>query len=227
MADAIRANPSFQGLGGQFSQPQYLLFLAQQGFSAAGFEELTRTVLSQQVLAETAEAAILPAPGTGARIAAYRGESRGVTMLSLTLGMAPDPGPPDEGALRAFYEANAPMFTEPERRWGEYLHSDSARLRAAPPPAEATPRAAHQADLQACHGADNRAHAPHHAPHQINPILQNHYPQTPPNTQARYRSLPRQPPEIKLSCLCHTLTAQRQSVYSTPLFFYTLLPTPH
>ncbi len=156
VADAIRANPSFQGLGGQFSQPQYLLFLAQQGFSAAGFEELTRTVLSQQVLAETAEAAILPAPGAGARIAAYRGESRGVTMLSLTLGMAPDPGPPDEGALRAFYEANAPMFTEPERRWGEYLHIDAARLREELTPDEATLRAAYEADIEAYTVAESR-----------------------------------------------------------------------
>ena len=118
VADAVRANPAFQGPGGQFSPQAYQIFLAQQGFSPAGFEALTRTVLTQQVLAETAEAAMLPAPGAGARIAAWQGESRGVTVLTLSLEMAPDPGTPDEGALRAFYEANEPMFTEPERRWG-------------------------------------------------------------------------------------------------------------
>jgi peptidyl-prolyl cis-trans isomerase D len=109
VADAIQANPAFQGFDGNFSQPQYLLFLAQQGFSPTRFEALTRIMLSQQVLAETAEAAMLPTPGASARIAAYRGESRGVTMLSLSLAMAPDPGTPDEGALRAFYEANEAM----------------------------------------------------------------------------------------------------------------------
>ena len=149
VADAIRANPSFQSLAGQFSQSQYQLFLARQGLSAAGFEALTRTVLSQQVLAETTEAAMRPAPGAGARIAAWQGERRGATMLSLSLDMAPDPGSPDEGALRAFYEANAPMFTEPERRWGEYLHLDAAILLAELVPDEATLRAAYEADIDA------------------------------------------------------------------------------
>jgi peptidyl-prolyl cis-trans isomerase D len=147
VADEIRENPSFQGLGGQFSQPQYMLFLAQQGFSPAGFEELVRTALTKEVLVETTEAAMLPPPGAGTRIAAYRGESRGVTMLSLSLDMAPDPGTPDEGALRAFYEANEAMFTEPERRWGEYLHIDAARLIEELTPDEATLREAYEANI--------------------------------------------------------------------------------
>ncbi|MHA1529395.1 MAG: SurA N-terminal domain-containing protein [Alphaproteobacteria bacterium] len=149
VADAIQANPAFQDFTGRFSDPQYKLFLAQQGFSPAGFEALTRTVLSQQVLAETTEAAMLPAPGASARIAAWRGESRGITMLTLPLAMAPDPGAPDEGALRAFYEANEAMFTEPERRWGEYLHVDAAGLRQKLTPDEATLRAAYEADIDA------------------------------------------------------------------------------
>ena len=149
VADVIGANPSFQDFTGQFSEPQYLLFVRQQGFTADGFWALTRTVLSQQVLAETAEAAMIAPPGASARIAAWQGESRGVTMLSLSLAMAPDPGTPDEGALRAFYQANAPMFTEPERRWGEYLHLDAARLREQLVPDEATLRASYEADTDA------------------------------------------------------------------------------
>jgi peptidyl-prolyl cis-trans isomerase D len=101
------------------------------------------------VLTETAEAAVLPPPGAGARIAAYQGERRAVTTLTLTLDAAPDPGVPDEGALRAFYEANAPMFTEPERRWGRYLHVDAEKLRAALIPDEAALRAAYEANLAA------------------------------------------------------------------------------
>ncbi|MFQ5565795.1 MAG: SurA N-terminal domain-containing protein [Paracoccaceae bacterium] len=149
VADAIRANPAFQGPGGEFSPQAYSLYLAQQGFSPAWFEELTRTVLAQQVLVETAEAAMIAAPGAGARIAAYQGERRGVTMLSLTLDMAPDPGTPDDGALRAFHEANAAMFTEPERRWGEYLHVDAARLREELVPDEAVLRADYEANIDA------------------------------------------------------------------------------
>ncbi len=149
VAEEIRANPTFQSPGGQFSRQGYQLFLGQQGFSEARFEALTRTLLTQRVLTETAEAARLPAPGAGARIAAYQGESRAVTMLSLTLDMVPDPGTPDEGALRAFHEANTAMFTEPERRWGEYLHVDAARLRAELTPDEATLRADYDANIDA------------------------------------------------------------------------------
>ncbi|HUS54771.1 MAG TPA: SurA N-terminal domain-containing protein [Thermohalobaculum sp.] len=149
VADAIRSNPTFQGPGGEFAPQAYSILLAQQGFSAAEFEALTRTLLTQQILTETAEAAILPPPGAGARIAAFQGENRVVTAVTLTLDSAPDPGMPDEGALRAYYEANEPMFTEPERRWGEYLHIDAAKLRADLVPDEATLRAEYEANLDA------------------------------------------------------------------------------
>jgi peptidyl-prolyl cis-trans isomerase D len=147
VADAIRQNSSFQDPSGRFSQQAYSLLLAQQGFSAPEFEALTRTLLGQQILIETAEAALAPAPGAGARIAAYQGESRGVNMLALNLDMAPDPGTPDEGALRAFYDANPALFTEPERRWGEFVHVDAEKLRAELTPDEATLRAAYDAEI--------------------------------------------------------------------------------
>jgi peptidyl-prolyl cis-trans isomerase D len=149
VADAIRSNPTFQGPGGEFAPQAYSLLLAQQGFSAAEFEALTRTLLTQQLLTETVDAAVRPPPGAGARIAAYQGESRAVTTMALTLDAAPDPGTPDEGALRAFYEANGPMFTEPERRSGEYLHIDAAKLLVELAPDEATLRADYQANLAA------------------------------------------------------------------------------
>ena len=147
--DAVRANPNFQGAGGEFSRPTFNLALAQQGFSETEYLELTRTLLTQQVLTETAEAAMLPPPGAGARIAAYQGESRVASALTLTLDSAPDPGTPDEGALRAFYEANEAMFTEPERRWGEYLHIDMEKLLVELTPDEATLRDAYDANISA------------------------------------------------------------------------------
>jgi len=145
VADAIRGNASFHDPGGQFSSQAYALLLQQQGLSVSQFEALTRTLLGQQLLIETAEAALAPIPGAGARIAAYQGESRGVNLMTLTLDMAPAPGSPDEGALRAFYDANSAMFTEPERRWGEFVHIDAARLQAELVPDEATLRATYEA----------------------------------------------------------------------------------
>ncbi len=149
VADAIHSDPAFEDVAGKFSDQSYKFVLSRMGLSAKAFEDSVGARLARGILGETAEAAMLPTPGASARIAAYQGESRGVTMLTLTLDMAPDPGTPDEGALRAYYEANEAMFTEPERRWGEYLHIDAAKLRAELTPDEATLRAAYEADIDA------------------------------------------------------------------------------
>ncbi|MGR3716454.1 MAG: SurA N-terminal domain-containing protein [Thermohalobaculum sp.] len=149
VADKIHSDPAFEDVAGKFSDQSYKFVLSRMGLSAKAFEDSVGARLARGILGETAEAAMLPTPGASARIAAYQGESRGVTMLTLTLDMAPDPGTPGEGALRAFYEANAAMFTEPERRWGEYLHIDAAKLRAELTPDEATLRAAYEADIDA------------------------------------------------------------------------------
>jgi peptidyl-prolyl cis-trans isomerase D len=149
VVEAIRADPAFRDVSGAFSDQSYQFVLSQMGMSAREFEDSVANQLARGILNETTEAAISPPPGASARIAAYQGESRGVSTLTLTLDMAPDPGIPDEGALRAFYEANEPMFTEPERRWGEFLHIDAARLLAKLVPDEATLRAAYEANIDA------------------------------------------------------------------------------
>ncbi|HUF85899.1 MAG TPA: SurA N-terminal domain-containing protein [Thermohalobaculum sp.] len=144
VADAIREHPAFQGPGGQFSGQFYLLSLQQQGMTASEFEALTRTLLAQDILLETARAGAVPPPGVAERIATYRGEMRGVNLLRLGLDMAPEPGEPGADGLRAFYDANQAMFTEPERRWGEYLHVDADRLLEELTPDEAALRAAYE-----------------------------------------------------------------------------------
>ena len=156
VAEAVRANTVFQDPGGRFSNQAYSLFLAQQRMTPQEFEELTRTLLSQQILTETAGAAIDAPPGTGARIAAYQGERRTISATVLTLDMAPDPGQPDEAALQEFYDANEPMFTEPERRWGTYIHIDAEKLAEALTPDEAALRAAYEAEADAYTVAETR-----------------------------------------------------------------------
>ncbi len=147
--DAIYADPAFKDVAGQFSDQSYRFVLQQMGMNAKTFENNVRTELARTILDETTAAAITAPPGTGARIAAFQGEIRAVTTLTLTLDMAPDPGTPDEGALRTFYEANEPMFTEPERRWGEYLHVDAAILLDELAPDEATLRTDYEANIDA------------------------------------------------------------------------------
>jgi peptidyl-prolyl cis-trans isomerase D len=152
-------------LGGLIRDAAFEVELAELGISApdvavadatAEFESLTRTILTQRLLTETAGAAMLPPPGAGPRIAAFQGEKRVVSTLTLTLDTAPDPGTPDEGTLRTFYDANAPMFTEPERRTGSYLHLDAQLLRTLLEPDEATLRADYASNLAAFTVAESR-----------------------------------------------------------------------
>jgi peptidyl-prolyl cis-trans isomerase D len=157
VADAIRQHPAFQGPGGQFSAQFYQLSLQQQGMSVPEFEALTRTLLAQDILVETARAGAVPPPGAAQRIAVYRGEARGVNVMTLTLDTAPDPGTPDEAALSAFYEANQERFRLPERRWGEYLHIDPERLIAGLAPSEDELRAAYEAERDRYTVAERRA----------------------------------------------------------------------
>ncbi len=141
VADSIQGNPAFHDPGGKFSRQGYQFMLAQQGFSEREFEDLTRIVLAQQILAGTVEAGIEAPPGISARVAAFQGEQRAITIMTLTPDMAPDPGTPDDGGLRAFYDARPALFTEPERRWGEYVHVDAVRLLEELAPEEAEVRA--------------------------------------------------------------------------------------
>lgn len=146
VAEAIRNNRAFQGPDGKFSAQAYQLLLRQQGISPAEFEELTRAVLAQQILVETVRAVAPPIPGLAARIALFQNEQRSVNMLSLGLDAAPDPGMPDEAALKAFYDAHPELFTEPERRSGEYLVVDAAKLATELAPSEEELRAAYEAE---------------------------------------------------------------------------------
>ena len=145
VADAIRNDPTFQGPGGQFSDQAYRGLLAQQGMSPAEFEALTRDLLAQEVLTESVAGAVPELPGAAVRLAAYRGETRDVAQIVLPLSLADAPETPDEEALRAFYEEHPERYTEPERRWGRYLHVGISELAEQAEPTEEVLRAAYQA----------------------------------------------------------------------------------
>ncbi len=146
VAERIRQTPAFQGPGGEFSSRFYQLALQQQGMSATEFEALTRTLLAQDILMETARAGAEPPPGLAERIATYRGETREVDTLTLTADMAPEPDRPGPDDLRTFHDENQDMFRQPERRWGAYLHVDAERLKAGLEPGEEELRQAYEAE---------------------------------------------------------------------------------
>lgn len=147
VARAIRQDPSFKNESGAFDKDRYRYLLSQLGYSESQFESLIRGKLIRRMLEQTAAAGVAAPPGVAERIAAWQGEERTVTILSLPLDTAPDPGQPDDAALSAFYDANAPMFTEPERRSGDYLEINAAELLKTLMPDEAALREAYEAEI--------------------------------------------------------------------------------
>jgi peptidyl-prolyl cis-trans isomerase D len=147
VAEAIRTDPAFQDVAGKFQPRAYQMLLTQQGITQAGFESNRRFLIAQNLLHDTALLGISAPPGVGARLAAWQGETRTGAWLALPLEMAPDPGTPDATALTAFYDANQPMFTEPERRSGEYIHVDAAKLLETLKPDETALRAHYDASI--------------------------------------------------------------------------------
>ncbi|MEL6337620.1 MAG: SurA N-terminal domain-containing protein, partial [Pseudomonadota bacterium] len=147
VAETIRSLPAFQGPGGDFSTTAYLQMLAQQGFDAGTFETLQRDLIGQEVLLSSAVGTVSLPPGAAARIAAHEGEQRRVAILRLTPDMAPEPPRPDSTTLGAFLEENALAFTEPDRKYGRFLHLDTRAIGEAFEPTEEALRAGYEAAL--------------------------------------------------------------------------------
>lgn len=124
----IRVNPAFLDGQGQFSQFAYQTRLTQEGFNPIEFEALTRTLLGQQILIGATTNADQYAPGVAEEMAKWRGERRGIRMITLPLDSAEDPGQPTDAELQTFFDANSDDFIEPDRRWGRFLHTDIAQL---------------------------------------------------------------------------------------------------
>lgn len=145
VAEAIRTDPTFQGPGGEFSTSAYQGLLAQQGLSPSEFEALTRRLLGQQVLGESVAGAVAPLPQAATLLAAYRGETRDVEQVELPLEMAEVPEAPDAETLRAFYEERPDLYTEPERRFGRYIHVSLDELAEEANPGDEAVAAAYEA----------------------------------------------------------------------------------
>ncbi|MEM7212016.1 MAG: peptidylprolyl isomerase, partial [Pseudomonadota bacterium] len=142
----IRVNPAFLDGQGQFSQFTYQSRLSQEGFDPIEFEDLTRTLLGQQILIGATTNADQYAPGVATQMAKWRGEQRSIRMITLPVDSAADPGQPGEADLQAYFDENSDTFVEPDRRWGRFLHTDIAQLADQLAPTDAEQREAYDAD---------------------------------------------------------------------------------
>lgn len=148
VAEEIRAIGAFQS-GGEFSPTAYRMELGRLGYTPAQFEELTRTLIGQDMLAAAAEGAVAAPPGMAARIAAWQGEQRAARSVLLPIEAAPDPGEPDEAALETHYVENGAAYEEPERRTGLVLALDIETLKNQLAPSEEEIAAAYERDREA------------------------------------------------------------------------------
>ncbi|MCU4653529.1 SurA N-terminal domain-containing protein [Roseibacterium sp. SDUM158016] len=142
VARQIQAFEAFQGVNGSFDRESYEFLLAQEGLGPREFEEDVREDTSRALLQTAVVGGIRPPGLYGEAIAAFQGETRDLTILTLTEdSLEGDLPVPTQADLETFYEENADRFERPEARrityaWltpGQMMDSveiDEASLRA-------------------------------------------------------------------------------------------------
>ena len=146
VAENIRSNSIFQDGQGQFSQFTYQTRLSQEGFDPIEFERLTRSLLGQQILVGATSNAEAYAPGAAEAMAKWRGETRGIRMITMPVESAEAPADPTDAQLQEYFTANSDNFVEPDRVWGRFLHTDVSVLAEDLAPSDEELQAAYDAD---------------------------------------------------------------------------------
>jgi peptidyl-prolyl cis-trans isomerase D len=117
VARQIQAIESFQGPGGAFDRQSYEFLLQQEGLSPREFEEDVREDTARALLQSAVVGAIRPPAVYAERIAAFQGETRDLSILTLTEDDLAQPLPDlSDADLAAYYEANPDRFERPEAR---------------------------------------------------------------------------------------------------------------
>ncbi len=119
---ALLSNPSFQGMTGTFDQDIYKDAIRRSGMKPAEYESLVRVSTSQLLIRAAVSAGVnLPSDATLA-IFDYIGESRSFTYARVGVnniaGVVPAPTDAD---LRAYYDDNPEVFTQPLTRQITYV----------------------------------------------------------------------------------------------------------
>ncbi|MDG4647561.1 SurA N-terminal domain-containing protein [Roseibacterium sp. SDUM158017] len=117
VARQIQGIEAFQGPGGTFDRQSYEFLLNQEGLSPREFEQNVREDTARSILQSAIVGAIRP-PGIYAeRIAAFQGETRDLSILTLTEDDLAEPLPqPTDAELQAYHDENPQRFERPEAR---------------------------------------------------------------------------------------------------------------
>ncbi|KPQ14562.1 MAG: peptidyl-prolyl cis-trans isomerase D [Rhodobacteraceae bacterium HLUCCO18] len=117
VARQIQDFEAFEGANGGFDREAYEFLLAQEGLSPREFEEDTREDTARALLQSAVIGAIRAPQIYGESIAAFQGETRDLSILTLTEADLTDPLPdPTPEDLSAFYEDFPERFERPEAR---------------------------------------------------------------------------------------------------------------
>lgn len=113
---AIRANPAFQNALGEFDPASFQIRFRGAGVSEADYYEGERTRLATDLLIDSLAAEVAAPRAMAETIWRRRNETRDIRFIQLDAEAAAPTEAPSDDELRAFYEAEAVRFTEPERR---------------------------------------------------------------------------------------------------------------
>jgi peptidyl-prolyl cis-trans isomerase D len=117
VARAIQGIEAFQGVDGSFDRESYEFVLGQEGLGPREFEEDVREDTARALLQSAVVGGIRPPAAYAEAIAAFQGETRDLSVLTLSEADLADPVPaPTPEDLAAYYDENPDRFERPEAR---------------------------------------------------------------------------------------------------------------
>jgi peptidyl-prolyl cis-trans isomerase D len=122
VAERIRENPAFSGVGGGFDREGYRFALQSAGLNESGYEEDIRDEAARELLQGAVAGGVeVPAAYVDA-IARWIAESRDVTLATVTVQDLPGGDlAPTDADLTSFYDADPTRFETPELRAITYV----------------------------------------------------------------------------------------------------------
>jgi peptidyl-prolyl cis-trans isomerase D len=116
IAEAIRTDPGFQGVGGTFNRDAFVEILRQNGLTEQRYFNERRSDELRQQITGTLTAGSVPPAVMIDTLHRFRGETRTVAFITLDPEVSGKVADPDEAKLKAYYEQNKRQFTAPEYR---------------------------------------------------------------------------------------------------------------
>jgi peptidyl-prolyl cis-trans isomerase D len=116
IAEAIRSDPGFQGVGGTFNRDAFVEILRQNGLTEQRYFAERRSDEIRQQITGTLTSGNVPPAMLIDMLHRFRGETRTVAFITLDPEVSGKVAEPDEAKLKAYYEQNKRQFVAPEYR---------------------------------------------------------------------------------------------------------------